>query len=975
MIRYKFIKENQWKDVHQRVQKLNADIASATEFVREIEHGNLDVSIGTEISDSELKTSLVSMRDQMKKYSLTEKQRNWVNEGLAKFVQILRSGNNDGRQQLADSIIRNLVGYLKANQGALFALNDDNPEDIFLELEACYAYDRKKFLEKRIAPGEGLAGQVALEKSTLYMTDVPKDFIKITSGLGEALPRNILLVPLKLDEKIFGVVELASFQKFEPYEIEFVEKLGESIASSIAAVKSSERTETLLKETQLQAEQLKAQEEEVRQNMEELSTTQEELVRKQDQANKLLQKFELVTKTTTEGLWDLEVPQDNNIHDNTPFFWADRFRHMLGYSDERDFPNVLHAWSDLLHPDHKQKTLDAFAAHLYDLSGGTPYDVEYQLKLKDGSYRWFRAIGNTMRDEKGNPLRVAGSLIDIQDMKDIQALQLELESKVAKRTEELKEVLASAQQKNEDLKAQEEELRQNMEELSSTQEAMERAMSDLEMKEAYTADLLNATDDLIYTVDKDFRFVTWNKAFTKLIESLNLSLEKGMNAFEWLPDYRSSLIPLWTRALNGETFQFQWEGERDGQKDHYLAMYSPVRSKTGEIQEAVVFAKNIGQLVEAQHESERHLKEAQQQTEELKAQEEELRQNMEELSATQEAMQRAMSDLEVKEAYASEILNATDDLIYTVDKEFRLITWNKAFARTAEELKLQLEKGMNAFEWWPDYRKSLIPLWTRSLNGEKFQYQWESEREGGKDYYLSIYAPVRSKAGEILEVVVFAKNVGQLVEAQQESARLLKESQQQTEELKAQEEELRQNMEELSATQETMEQKAREVEVREEYLTQLLNTSQDVIFTVDQDFKLVTWNKSFALMLDALGVHPQKGMVAFGWRSDEEQKQFAQHFKRVFRGESFEINVESKFDGTTHHFISSFTPMRNKANEIIEAVVFARDITSILNGHVAERKSSPNKKSGQKKSAKHDGLSFQSVDGIANDSSNGKSHD
>ena len=163
MSKYKFIKEKQWKVVHQQVQKLNADIASATEFVREIEHGNLDVSIGTE-GDSELKTSLVSMRDQMKKYSLTEKQRNWVNEGLAKFVQILRSGNNDGRLQLADSIIRNLVGYLKANQGALFALNDDDPKDIFLEMEACYAYDRKKFLEKRIAIGEGLAGQVVLEK-------------------------------------------------------------------------------------------------------------------------------------------------------------------------------------------------------------------------------------------------------------------------------------------------------------------------------------------------------------------------------------------------------------------------------------------------------------------------------------------------------------------------------------------------------------------------------------------------------------------------------------------------------------------------------------------------------------------------------------------------------------------------------------------------------------------------------------------
>ncbi len=769
MIGYKLIQEKQWNNVHQTLQKLNADIASATEFVREIERGNLDVSIGTEIIDSELKTSLVNMRDQMKKYSLTEKQRNWVNEGLAKFVQILRSGNTGGRQQLADSIIRNLVNYLKANQGALFALNDDDPKNIFLEIEACYAYDRKKFLEKRIALGEGLAGQVVLEKSTLYMTDVPKDFIKITSGLGEALPRNILLVPLKLDEKIFGVVELASFLTFEPYEIEFVEKLGESIAATVAAVKSIERTNDLLKETQLQTEQLKAQEEEVR---------------------------------------------------------------------------------------------------------------------------------------------------------------------------------------------------QNLEELSATQEAMQRAMKEVEIKELYVSQILNTSQDTIYTVDQEFRFVTWNSMFAGAAERHNIRIEKGMNAFEWSPVDRQNLVALYKRVFNGETFELTYEMDLDGKKYHFLSFYAPLKSISGDVIEAAVYAKDISTVVEAQQESARLLTEAQQQSEELKAQEEELRQNMEELSATQEAMQRAMTDLEAKETYASELLNATDDLIYTLDKDFRFVTWNKAFIKLIESLSLSLEKGMNAFEWLPDYRSSLIPFWTRALNGETFQFQWEGERDGQKDHYLAIYAPVRSKTGEIQEAVVFAKNVGQLVEAQQESARLLKEAQQQTEELKAQEEELRQNMEELSATQETMEQKAREVEVHEDYMTQLLNISQDVIFTVDHDFKLVTWNESFARTIDGLGVRLEKGIIAFGWRSDEERQHFAELFNRVFKGESFETSVESKFDGTTHHFLSTFTPLRNKANDIIEAVVFARDVTRILNGNGASLK----------RSVEDNGKSVTKKSAITDDSSNGKSH-
>ena len=130
-----------------------------------------------------------------------------------------------------------------------------------------------------------------------------------------------------------------------------------------------------------------------------------------------LMRFDLVNRGTGEGLWDMTYPADGEVGPQTPFWWSDQFRKLLDYKDEVDFPNVLDSWGALLHPNDKDITFAAFAAHLNDKTGNTPYDREYQLLTKAGGYRWFRATGTTLRDAEGNPLRVAGSLRDITDDK------------------------------------------------------------------------------------------------------------------------------------------------------------------------------------------------------------------------------------------------------------------------------------------------------------------------------------------------------------------------------------------------------------------------------------------------------------------------------------------------------------------------------------------------------------------------------
>jgi len=146
-----------------------------------------------------------------------------------------------------------------------------------------------------------------------------------------------------------------------------------------------------------------------------LAATEAELAQASAAAQRHQVRFDLVNRASSEGLWDMEVVAGDPVNPHNVFWWSQQLRQMLGFQGEHDFPNVLSSWADRLHPQDKQATLDAFARHLNDRSGSTPYRVKNRLAMKDGTYRWFYAQGETLRDGKGAPLRVAGSLRDIHD--------------------------------------------------------------------------------------------------------------------------------------------------------------------------------------------------------------------------------------------------------------------------------------------------------------------------------------------------------------------------------------------------------------------------------------------------------------------------------------------------------------------------------------------------------------------------------
>jgi methyl-accepting chemotaxis protein len=263
------------------VDNLIKGLRSTSQFAENIGKGLYSAEFSPLSENDVLGNALIEMRNNLEKVDKEDFVRNWTSEGLTTFADILRK-NNDDINRLADAIISGLIKKLEANQGGLFIVTkDESTGEEYLKLEACYAWDKKKYLEQKIHLGDGLTGQAWQEQATIYLTEVPNDYITITSGLGKTNPRCILIVPLKANDEVFGVVEIASISELEKYKIDFVERVGESIASTIATAKNTEQTAKLLEESKMLTEQMKAQEEEMIQNMEELRATQEEMERSQ----------------------------------------------------------------------------------------------------------------------------------------------------------------------------------------------------------------------------------------------------------------------------------------------------------------------------------------------------------------------------------------------------------------------------------------------------------------------------------------------------------------------------------------------------------------------------------------------------------------------------------------------------------------------------------------------------------------------
>ncbi len=285
--------KNELSEISRLLKRYSKNLIDKTSFATALAEGKDTGGLEALSREDSLANALIRMEKQISmakaedlKHQQSSDQRRWSNEGIAKFGEILRIYNNE-INILAEHVIQELVGYLDASAGGFF-LVDDSEADAGIALIASFAFERKKYIQKQFAFGEGLVGTCAIEQDKIFLTEIPDNYMNISSGLGECKPRSLLIVPLKLENEILGVIELASVNVLKEHEITFVEKLAESIASAVATVKMNMRTAQLLEQSQKQAREMAKQEEIMRQNMEELQTTQEKSARRESEISGIL---------------------------------------------------------------------------------------------------------------------------------------------------------------------------------------------------------------------------------------------------------------------------------------------------------------------------------------------------------------------------------------------------------------------------------------------------------------------------------------------------------------------------------------------------------------------------------------------------------------------------------------------------------------------------------------------------------------
>ncbi|HEY0586623.1 MAG TPA: HAMP domain-containing protein [Pseudoduganella sp.] len=272
-----------WKDLTENVNQLAANLTNQVRAIAEVAtavtRGDLSRSIQVEARGevSYLKDNINEMIRNLKETTQKNAQQDWLKTNLARFTRLLQ-GQRD-LQAVTKLILSELAPLVSAHHG-VFYMMDSQLADARLRMIASYGYRSSRKLPTSFLPGEGLVGQCALEKMRIWLTDVPRDYIVVSSGLGAAPPTNIVVLPILFEQQVKAVIEIASLDRFTETHLSFLDQLMESIGVVLNTIEANSRTESLLTQSQSLAQELQQTNQELAEKARLLSEQNIEVERK-----------------------------------------------------------------------------------------------------------------------------------------------------------------------------------------------------------------------------------------------------------------------------------------------------------------------------------------------------------------------------------------------------------------------------------------------------------------------------------------------------------------------------------------------------------------------------------------------------------------------------------------------------------------------------------------------------------------------
>ena len=319
-----------WRDLTDNVNGLAANLTTQVRAIAEVStavtKGDLTRSITVEAQGevAALKDNINEMILNLKDTTQKNMEQDWLKTNLARFTRMLQ-GQRD-KTTVAQMVLSELAPLVDAQQGVFYVNASTNGQPV-MKLLGGYAYKKRKNLANEFNPGEGLVGQCTVERERILVTNVPSNYVYVSSGLGEAPPNNIVVLPVLFEGDVKAVIELSTFNTFSDTHLTFLDQLTESIGIVLNTIEANTRTEDLLQQSQSlaaelqsqqdelkktneqleqQAESLRESEELLKSQQEELQQTNEELQEKAELLARQKAEVEAKNREVEEARWEME---------------------------------------------------------------------------------------------------------------------------------------------------------------------------------------------------------------------------------------------------------------------------------------------------------------------------------------------------------------------------------------------------------------------------------------------------------------------------------------------------------------------------------------------------------------------------------------------------------------------------------------------------------------------------------------------